>query len=139
MPDYAKPIPRPEVPELTQEFWDAAKRHELVIPRCRVCNSYFWYPREACPSCLRADWEWSPVSGKARLHTFTVVRQPSNPAFNEDVPYAYALVQLDEGPRMISNVVDCPIPDGLAIDMRLEVSFDDVTDEWTLPKFRPSS
>jgi hypothetical protein len=138
MVDYAKPLPRPEIPELTQAFWDAARRHELVIPRCRVCDAFFWYPRERCPSCLRADWEWTPVSGKGRLHTFTVVRQPSNPTFNEDVPYAYAMVQLDEGVRLISNVVECAIPDDLEVNMRLEIVFDDVTDEWTLPKFRPA-
>ena len=137
MVDYAKPLPRQEDPELTQPFWDAAKRHELIIPRCSRCDAFFWYPRAACPRCLREDWEWTAVSGKARLHTFTVVRQPGNPAFQDDVPYAYAIVQLDEGVRMISNIVDCEIPDGLAVDMRLEASFDDVTDEWTLVKFRP--
>lgn len=138
MPDYTKPVPRPEIPELTQPFWDAAKRHELIIPRCRQCNSYFWYPREMCPDCLQKDWEWTAVSGKARLHTFTVVRQPSNPNFAEDVPYAYAMVQLDEGVRMISNITDCEIPDGLEVDMRLEATFDDVTEDWTLVKFRPA-
>lgn len=138
MADYTKPLPNPADPELTRPFWEAAQRHELVIPRCRRCDSYFWYPRPACPSCLIEDWEWTAVSGKGRLHTFTVVRQPGNPSFNEDVPYAYAIVQLDEGPRMISNIVDCEIPDGLAVDMRLEASFDDIDGEWTLVKFRPA-
>ena len=73
-----------------------------------------------------------------RTHTFTIVRQPQNPAFNDDVPYAYAVVQLEEGVRMVSNLVDVEVPDGVAIDMPLEVTFDDVTDEWTLPKFRPA-
>ncbi len=138
MADYTKPLPRPEDPELTQPFWDAAKRHELVIPRCARCNSYFWYPRPACPSCLREGWEWAPVSGRGRLHTYTVVRQPGNPNFEPDVPYAYAVVQLEEGVRMVTNIVDCEIPDGLAVDMPLEVSYDDVTDEWTLVKFKPA-
>jgi len=138
MVDYAKPLPRPEDAELTQPFWDAAKRHELVIPRCSRCDEYFWYPRAACPSCLREDWEWAPVSGKARLHTFTIVRQPGNPAFEDDVPYVYAVVQLDEGVRMISTIVDYELPDDVAVDMRLEASFDDITDQWTLVKFRPA-
>lgn len=138
MVDYAKPLPKQEDPALTQPFWDAARRHELMIPRCARCDAYFWYPRAACPSCLREDWEWTPVSGRGRLHSFTVVRQPGNPAFEPDVPYAYAIVQLDEGVRMISNIVDCEIPDGLAVDMPLEATFDDVTDEWTLVKFRPA-
>ena len=139
MADYAKPLPRPEIPEITQPFWDAAKRHELMIPRCGNCNRYFWYPREACPNCLQPGWEWTAVSGKARLHTFTIVRQPAHPAFNLDVPYVYAIVQLDEGVRMISNVVECAIPDEVSVDMPLEAVFDDVTDEWTLVKFRPAS
>jgi uncharacterized OB-fold protein len=139
MADYDKPLPRPEQEELTRPFWEAAKRHELTIPRCKFCNQFFWYPREVCPVCLRPDWDWEQVTGRGRLHTFTVVRQPMNPAFNEDVPYAYAIVQLDEGIRMITNIVDCEIPDGLAIDMRVEAVFDDVADDWTLVKFRPAS
>jgi len=139
MADYTKPLPNPADPDLTAPFWEAAKRHELLIPRCRSCDSYFWFPRPACPTCLKEDWEWTEVSGKGRLHTFTVVRQPSNPSFNEDVPYAYAVVQLDEGPRMVSNIVDCEIPDGLAVDMALEASFDDVDDDWTLVKVKPAS
>lgn len=138
MADYTKPLPRPEDPELTQPFWDAAKRHELVIPRCARCDAYFWYPRPACPTCLREGWEWTPVSGRGRLHTYTVVRQPSNPNFEPDVPYAYAVVQLEEGVRMVTNIVDCEVPDGLAVDMPLEVSYDDVADGWTLVKFKPA-
>jgi uncharacterized OB-fold protein len=137
MVEYAKPVPRPLEPELTQPFWEAAKRHELIIPRCRLCDRYFWYPRPACPNCLREDWEWAPASGRARLHTFTVVRQPGNPAFWDDVPYAYAIVQLEEGVRMISNIVECEIPEGLTVDMPLIATFDDVTPEWTLVKFKP--
>ncbi len=79
MAEYEKPLPRAEDPALTQPFWDATKRHELVIPHCSKCNQYFWYPRQACPNCLQEDWEWTPVSGKASLHTFTVVRQAQNP------------------------------------------------------------
>jgi uncharacterized protein len=137
MADYAKPLPRLEDPDLTQTYWDAAKRHELLIPRCAFCNKFFWYPRPACPSCLREGWEWTAVSGRARLHTFTTVYQAAHPAFQDDVPYAFAVVQLEEGPRMMSNVVDCDIAD-VKIDMPLTVKFDDVTDEWTLVKFRPA-
>jgi uncharacterized OB-fold protein len=138
MADLTKPLPRPEQPDLTQPFWDAAKRHSLVIPHCRRCEQYFWYPREVCPECLETDWEWMPVSGRGRLFTYTVVRQPLLPAFAEDVPYAYAVVQLEEGVRMVSNVVECDIPDALRVGMPLEAVYDDVTPEWTLVKFRPA-
>ena len=133
--EYKKPLPRQISPKLTQPFWDAAKRHELIIPRCKSCGEYFWYPREECPNDLSPDVEWAKVSGKARLYTFTVVQQPQSAAFREDVPYIYAIVQLEEGVRLISNVV-APIED-VKVDMPLEVMFDDVTPDWTLVKFKP--
>ena len=77
------------------------------------------------------------ATGKGRLYTYTVVRQPQNPSFNEDVPYSYAIVQLDEGVRVISNVVGCPVEE-LKVDMPLEVVFEDVTPDWTLFKFKPA-
>lgn len=136
--EYNKPLPRAEHPGLTQPFWEAAKRHELIIPRCNRCSRYFFYPREACPNCLYEDWDWMPVSGRARLYSWTVVYQPQNPMFNEDVPYVYAIVQLEEGPKMYSNLVQCDPDKDLKVDMPLVVHFDDVTPEWTLPKFRPA-
>ena len=137
MAQYRKPLPRPLDGELTAPFWEAARRHELIIPRCTRCNFYFWYPRQECPRCLQPGWQWEPAVGKGRLHTFTVVRQPANPAFTDDVPYAYAVIQLDEGPRIVSNMVQCDVED-LKVDMRVEAVFDDVSPEWTLVKFRPA-
>jgi uncharacterized OB-fold protein len=77
------------------------------------------------------------VSGRGRLHSFTIVQQPANTAFRDDVPYVYAVVQLDEGPRLVSNIVQCDL-NALRVDMPLEVVFDDVTPEWTLVKFKPA-
>ena len=135
--EYNKPLPSPVGPELSKPFWDAAKRHELMVPRCRTCSNLFFYPREVCPDCLSSDLEWTAVSGRGRLHSYTVVYQPANPAFRDDVPYIYAMVQLDEGPRMISNLVDCPIED-VEMDMPVSAIFDDVTPEVTLVKFKPA-
>ena len=135
---YSKPLPRPLSPELTRPFWEAAKRHELVMPRCTICDHLFFYPRSECPRCLSNHLEWMQVSGRGRLHTYTLVYQPANAAFRDDAPYIYAVVQLDEGPRMVSNVVQCEI-DAVRVDMPLEVIFDDVTPEWTLVKFKPAS
>jgi|TARA_B100001971_G_scaffold155637_1_gene145140 hypothetical protein len=86
---------------------------------------------------MSSKLEWTQVSGKGRLYSFTLVRQPVNPVFQEDVPYAYAMVQLAEGPRMISNIVECDVT-ALEIDMPLEAVFDDVTPECTLVKFKPA-
>jgi uncharacterized protein len=135
---YSKPLPRPLSPELTKPFWEAAKRHELVMPRCKTCDHLFFYPRAECPRCLSNHLEWMKVSGRGRLHTYTVVYQPANAAFRDDAPYVYAVVQLDEGPRVVSNVVQCDI-EAVRVDMPLEVIFDDVTSEWTLVKFKPAS
>jgi uncharacterized OB-fold protein len=122
---------------LTRPFWEAARRHELFMPRCTMCDYVFFYPRSECPRCLSTNLEWVKVSGRARLHSFTVVQQPANAAFRDDVPYVYAVVQLDEGPRLVSNIVQCDI-DTLRVDMPLEAVFDDVTPEWTLVKFTPA-
>jgi uncharacterized OB-fold protein len=135
--DYRKPLPNPLHREASRPFWEAARRHELVMPRCRLCDRLFFYPREVCPVCLSAEIDWQRVSGRGRLHSYTVIHQPANPAFQADVPYIYALVQLEEGPRLIANVVQCP-PAEARVDMPLVAVFDDVTPEVTLVKFRPA-
>jgi uncharacterized protein len=135
--EYNKPLPRPLNPELTRPFWEAAKRHELIMPRCKTCDQLFFYPRSECPRCLGSDLEWVRVSGRGRLHSFTIINQPANAAFRDDVPYVYAVVQLIEGPRMISNLVECDV-ESVSVDMPVEAVFDDVTPEWTLVKFKPA-
>ena len=135
--EYKKPLPIPANEELTRPFWEAAKRHELVMPRCKTCSDIFFYPREVCPNCLSDDLEWVPVSGKGRLYSYTVVHQPANRAFQPDAPHIFVMVQLDEGPRMVSNLVECPVEDA-KVDMAVEAVFDDVTDEVTLVKFKPA-
>jgi hypothetical protein len=133
-----KPLPVPAKPDFTKPFWDGAKRGELVIPRCKHCDRFMFFPREVCPNCLAInDIEWVKVSGRGRLHAFTIVHQPAHPAFGEDAPYAYCVIQLDEGVRMISNVVDCSVDD-LECDMPVEAVFDEVSPEWTLVKFKPA-
>jgi uncharacterized OB-fold protein len=107
------------------------------MPRCKTCDQLFFYPRSECPRCLGSDLEWVPVSGRGRLHSFTIINQPANAAFRDDVPYVYAVVQLIEGPRMISNLVECDV-ESVSVDMPVEAVFDDVTPEWTLVKFKPA-
>ncbi len=135
--EYTKPLPRPLNPELSQPFWDATKRHELVLPRCTRCGRFHFYPREVCPHCSAQSLEWVPASGRGRLYTYTIIHQPENRAFAADVPYAHCIVRLDEGVAMVANVVDCPLED-LRVDMPLVAVFDDVTPDWTLVKFKPA-
>lgn len=134
MADYKKPLPMP-TPE-TRPFWDGLKEHELRVMHCTVCGHTYLYPRPFCPRCFSDRTEWQRASGRGRLHTFVINHRP---APNFDAPYVIAVVELEEGPRLMSNLVDVePDPKQLKIDMPLEVVFDDVTDAITLPKFRPA-
>jgi uncharacterized OB-fold protein len=133
--DYAKPLPRPTA--VSREFWAAARRHELRVQRCRACGQHIFYPRVFCPACLSDGLEWVNVSGRGRVYSFTVVRRAMHPAFRPDVPYVLAIVELEEGPRLTTNIVGCD-PLDVRVDMPVEVVFDDVTPEVTLVKFRPS-
>jgi hypothetical protein len=131
---YNKPLPSPS--PITQGFWAAAHRHEFLLQRCRNCRRYIHYPRAACPHCLSQDLEWAPASGRGAIYSYTVARRPTASVFADMTPYVIAIVELEEGPRMTTNIVGCP-PEEVRIGMPVEVVFDDVTDEVTLVKFRP--
>ena len=132
-----KPLPQP-TPE-TQPFWDGCKRHELLLPLCLNCNRLHFYPRALCPHCWSTDLKWVPSSGKGKLYSY-VINHRLAPGFEDEVPFVIAIVELEEGVRMMSNLVGVAAdPDALPIDLPLEVTFDDVTEEITLPKFRPAS
>jgi uncharacterized protein len=132
MSEYLKPLPQPT--KVTKPFWDAAKRHELMLQRCDECHKFIYYPRARCPHCFSDRLQWRSCSGKGKLYSFTVVRRPSTRLFAE--PYVLAIVELEEGPRMTSNVVAAP--ETLKVDMPVTVFFDDVTPERTLVKFKPA-
>lgn len=132
---YTKPLPQP-TPE-TQPFWDSMKRHQMQLPRCQDCREFHFYPRAFCPKCYSSNLAWEDVSGRGVLETY-VINHRAAPRFEEDAPYVIAVVTLDEGPRMMTNLVEAePDPARLPPDLSLEVVYDDVTDEVTLPKFRP--
>ena len=130
---YARPLPLME--GATREFYEHCKRHELRFQRCKQCGAWRHVPRPMCPACGSWDWEWARASGPGKVFTWTVVRRPMHPAFAEDAPYAPAVVELDEGVRLVTWIEDCA-PDEIEAGMPVEVAFDDVTPEVTLPKFR---
>ena len=132
MVEYTKPLP--EITPEAKGFWEGCKRHELVIQRCKSCGRLRHYPRPMCPNCHSLNVEWAKVSGRGRVYSFTVVHHPVHPAFL-DVPYAVVIVELEEGVRMVGDVVDAK-PEEIYIGMPVEVVFDDVTEEVTLPRFR---
>jgi uncharacterized OB-fold protein len=130
----AKPLPQPG-PDMVP-FFDAARRHELVVQRCNGCGTPRFPARTICSRCLSRDAAWVPVSGRGTVFSFVVMHQANHPGFAAEVPYAVVVVELDEGPRLLSNVVDCPV-DEIRIGLPVEVVFDVLTPEVTLPKFRP--
>lgn len=131
---YAKPLPRPT--RWSREFWEGARRHQLLIQRCRDCHRAVFFPKLFCPHCLGRALAWEPARGQGTIYSFTVVRNNPPSAFVGDLPFVIAIVELDEGVRLLTNVVDCD-PDALQCGQRVEVLFDDVTPEVSLPKFRP--
>jgi uncharacterized OB-fold protein len=132
-PQRPLPYPSPE----TQPYWEACKRNELVLPFCRTCERFFFYPRPFCPACFGWDVEWRQTSGRGRIYTFAIQYRPQAPGF--EPPYVTAIVQLDEGPRMLTNIIDVePDPASIHCDMPVEVVFKEQNDEITLPLFRPA-
>ena len=127
----------PRIDEESRGFWEACRRHELYVQRCRACATMRHHPRAVCPSCLSHDTEWVRCSGRGTVYSFTVTHQNQAPGFRERVPYALAVVELEEGPRLLTNVVECA-PDAVCIGMAVEVVFEDVSAETTLVKFRPA-
>ncbi len=133
---YRKPLPR--IDEEARGYWEALARHELYFQRCRDCGTKRFYPRALCPVCLSSATEWVRASGRGVVYSFTVTYQNQAPGFREELPYVLAIVELDEGVRMMTNVVGCA-PDAVRVGMPVQVVFEDVTAEITLPKFRPAS
>jgi len=130
--------PLPDATPETREFWEGAKRHELRIQRCNACGRAYFYPRPFCPHCSSKDVEWFTASGKGKLHTYIINHRPAY-GFQDAVPYVIAIVELDEGPRMMTNIVGVePAPENLPIDMPVEVSWQQESDEVTLPLFKPA-
>jgi uncharacterized OB-fold protein len=127
-------LPTPD--QSTEAFWSGTREGRLRIKRCQACRRAHFYPRPFCPHCWSEDVVWEDATGKATLYTYSVVYQNDLPPFPERVPYVAAVVELEEGPRLMTNVVDCPF-DQLQVGMDLVVAYRQETDEITLPVFRP--
>jgi len=135
MSDYTKPLP--ETSERTHPYWDGCKSGKLLLPKCRACGTIFFFPNNFCVACLSEDIEWIEASGKGTMHTFSIIRRPPSDAFAADVPYVVALIDLEEGPRMMSNLVGIQAEQA-RVGMPVKVVFEKITEEITLPKFRPA-
>jgi uncharacterized OB-fold protein len=132
---YSKPLPRPN--RLSQPFWDGAKRHELLLQKCAACAHVWFPPSSRCPRCLSADYAWSKASGRGKVWSWIVMWQRYFPAFEAEIPYNVAYVELEEGPRLMTNLVGVE-SDAIYCEMPVQVVFEDVALEISLPKFRPA-
>lgn len=125
------PVPTPE----TAHFWDGAKKGELLLQQCNSCEQTYFPPRPFCPACGTGNVKVVKASGKGRIHTF-IISNFRSPGFTP--PYSIAVVQLDEGPRMLTNIVGCPQDStSIQMEMPVEAVFEPVSDEINLVMFKP--
>jgi len=130
---YSKPLPA--LDGLTKEFYNWCRRGDLRFQRCSACQAWRHVPRPMCAACGSFEWTWQRSSGRGTVFSWTVAERPMHPAFQNDAPYAPVVIEMEEGVRLVSEMLDCS-PDELEIGMPVELVFDHVTPEITLPKFR---
>ena len=134
--DYKKPTPKPT--EDSQPFWDFCKKHELRFQKCSDCGTFRHYPRPLCPECASFNLDWVQVGTKGTVHSWVTARRPFHPGFADEMPLAIVIADVEEAPgvRLMGNFMDGTAPDSLSMGMPIEIAFDDVTEDWTLPKFK---
>ena len=129
--------PTPPMDPWTRPYWEAAREQRLLLQFCPACANHIFYPRRYCPFCDSDQLEWRESAGTGKIYAYTIVRSNAPSAFIADIPYVIAVVRLDEGPQMMSNIVGCD-PDDVRSEMAVEVVFDKLSDTLTLPKFKPA-
>jgi uncharacterized OB-fold protein len=130
------PNPAPGIDPETKPFWDATLEGKLLIKHCTACSENYWYPRTICPFCGSFETEWLQSSGKGKIYTFAITRKGMGD-YASASPYVLAFVTLEEGPSMLTNIVDCDV-DALEIGDAVEVVFHNTTADAALPRFKPS-
>jgi len=136
MSSYDKPLPK--INEDNKEFWKGCREHKLRFQKCTDCGHIRWPASLICPRCHSRETEWIPASGRGKVYTFVVYHVAYHSGFAEELPYVVATVELEEGPHLLTNVVGCS-PDEVTCDMQVEVTWEDITEEFSLPKFRKVS
>jgi uncharacterized OB-fold protein len=134
--DARRPF-EPPASELTQPFWDATRERRLLVQWCTSCDEPVWFPREVCLRCLGNTLEWRAASGAGSVYAFLVEHRPNLPDVFGDAPYVVALVELEEGVRMMTNVVGCA-PGEVTVGMPVRVTWEPLSDGRNLPQFEPS-
>lgn len=126
-----RPLPKPD--EDSEEFWRYCAKHELRMQRCQDCETTRFRPSIVCPNCMSTKFVWQLMSGFAKIYSFVVVHQAMVPGYSE-VPYVLALVELEEGPRMTTRIINCD-PSEVSIGLQVQLFFEDITDTVSLPVF----
>jgi uncharacterized OB-fold protein len=129
------PVPEPTVNVETETFWSAASEGRLVLPRCSSCDTVIWYPRRFCPSCHTSEVAWIDATGRGTIYSYTVVRQAPGP-WKEAVPYVIAYVELDEGPKVLTNVIGVDV-ESVAIGQQVKVVFERSPEGIGVYRFEP--
>ncbi len=135
MAEYQFPLPMANMDD--KSFWEGCRRHELLVKKCSKCGAIRFFPDLMCRQCHSFEYECIKASGKGQIWSFTTTHHAFRPGLKEHVPYTLIQVKLEEGPVLYSNIVDCK-PENIECDMPVEVVFEDITEEVTLPKFRPT-
>jgi hypothetical protein len=135
MTQNKKPVP--VMQPWTRKFWEAAKDNTLLIQKCKDCDSNIFFPKKVCPECWSENLRWQEACGKAKVYTFTTMLAMVEPVFIKDLPYVIAMVDLEEGIRMTTRIVNCN-PDDVKIGMDVEVVFEKLSEEFSLPMFQPA-
>ncbi|MBI4202170.1 MAG: OB-fold domain-containing protein [Chloroflexi bacterium] len=134
---YTGPVPLPQ--QESDYYWQKCKQHELWLRFCNHCSEAYFYPRDICPNCFSRQTTWVKASGKGELYTFAIVHQIPRPNYQGPLPYIIAMVKLVEGPTMPTSIVGVePDPQYIKIGMPVEVTFEDITENISLPKFKPA-
>lgn len=128
-------IPKPD--DLTTPYWEGAKRGQLLIQRCRRCRTLWHPPMPVCPDCRTGDYQWISVSGRGNVFSFTIVHHAAHVAVKARTPYLVALVALDEGVRLVANILNCPM-EQVTIGMAVQVTFQEIAPGVILPQFEPA-
>ena len=135
MSDSAHPKPLPIVTAENRPYWEGCRQGKLLLQHCQQCQQYQFYPRLYCMQCGSDKLQWAEASGRGRIYSYTIIHRNKTPEFVQDVPYNVAIIQLDEGPRMMANIVGSDNSQ-LGVELPVTVVFDPVTDEISVPRFK---
>ena len=119
---------------ISKEFWESIKQHKFIIQKCKKCSKYIFYPREFCPYCLSSNLKWVQATEYGTIHTYSIIYRPPFSAFKENIPYNIAIIELDEGVRLMGTIINCNNNE-IKIGRKVKIVFKDIYQEYSIPYF----